>query len=185
MKSMLASMAVVLTFCAAPAAAAEFPKSGSAEYDTYFVDNTLAKIDSGAGTGALIDSAGITRNVKGEGPFHDMSMRCLYHWSVVGETNHFNGSCVETDKDGDNVFTTFDDNNHYLMGGTGKYKVSRERFPTLWWNFTEYGRRPLGLYRQPQSHLGDQITEAATTVRAPGPPNWTSLIKAITTALNR
>ncbi len=30
--------------------------------------------------------------------------------------------CVETDKDGDNVFTTFDDNNHYLMGGTGKYK---------------------------------------------------------------
>ena len=26
------------------------------------------------------------------------------------------------DKDGDNVFTTFDDKNHYLMGGTGKYK---------------------------------------------------------------
>jgi hypothetical protein len=42
MKSMLASMAVVLTFCAAPAAA-EFPKTGSAEYDTYYVDNTLAK----------------------------------------------------------------------------------------------------------------------------------------------
>ena len=40
----------------------------------------------------------------------------------MGETNHFNGSCVETDKDGDNVFTTFDDKNHYLMGGTGKYK---------------------------------------------------------------
>ena len=28
MKSMLASMAVVFTFCAAPAAAAEFPKTG-------------------------------------------------------------------------------------------------------------------------------------------------------------
>ena len=26
-------------------------------------------------------------------------------------------------KDGDNVFTTFDDKNHYLIGGTGKYKV--------------------------------------------------------------
>jgi hypothetical protein len=122
MKSMLASMAVVLTFCAAPAAAAEFPKTGSAEYDTYYVDNTLAKIDSGAGTGGIVDSTGITRNVKGEGPFHDMSVRCLYHWSSVGETFHFNGSCVETDKDGDNVFTTFDDKNHYLMGGTGKYK---------------------------------------------------------------
>jgi hypothetical protein len=53
------------------------------------------------------------------------SMTCLFaasNWSVVGETNHFNGSCVETDKDGDNVFTTFDDKNHYVMGGTGKYK---------------------------------------------------------------
>ena len=122
MKSMLASMAVVVTFCAAPAAAAEFPKTGSAEYDTYYVDNTVAKIDSGVGTGSIVDETGITRNVKGEGPFHDMSVRCLFHWSVVGETNHFNCSCVETDKDGDNVFTTFDDKNHYLMGGTGKYK---------------------------------------------------------------
>ena len=122
MKSMLASMAVVLTFCAAPAAAAEFPKTGSAEYDTYYVDNPVAKIDSGVGTGTIVDETGITRNVKGEGPFHDMSVRCLYHTSSVGETFHYNGSCVETDKDGDNVFTTFDDKNHYLMGGTGKYK---------------------------------------------------------------
>src|SRR6476646_3366684 len=122
MKSMLASMAVVLTFYASPAIAAEFPKTGEAEYDTYYVGNPVAKIDSGAGTGTIVDETGITRNVKGEGPFHDMSVRCLYHWSVVGETNHLNGSCVETDKDGDNVFTTFDDKNHYLMGGTGKYK---------------------------------------------------------------
>ncbi len=122
MKSMLASMAVVLTFCAAPAAAAEFPKTGSAEYDTYYVDTVVAQIDSGAGTGAIVDTTGITRNVKGEGPFNDMSVRCLRHQSLVGETYHLIGSCVETDKDGDNVFTTFDDNNHYLMGGTGKYK---------------------------------------------------------------
>ena len=121
-KSMLASMAVVLTFCAAPAVSAEFPKTGQAEYDTYYTYDTVAKIDSGVGTGAISDFTGITRNVKGEGPFHDMSVRCLGHWSQVGETFHFNGSCVETDKDGDNVFTTFDDKNHYLMGGTGKYK---------------------------------------------------------------
>jgi hypothetical protein len=61
------------------------------------------------GMGAIDDFTGITRNVKGEGPFHDMSVHCLGHWSLVGETSHFNGSCVETDKDGDNVFTTFDD----------------------------------------------------------------------------
>ena len=76
MKSMLASMAVVLTFCAAPAVSAEFPKTGEAEYDTYYVDNVVAKIDSGVGTGAIVDETGITRNVKGEGPFHDMSVRC-------------------------------------------------------------------------------------------------------------
>ena len=122
MKSMLASTAVVLTFWAVPAASAEFPKTGSAEYDTYYVDTVVAQIDSGAGTGAIVDTTGITRNVKGEGPFNDMSVRCLRQQSSVGEAFHLNGSCVETDKDGDNVFTTFDDKNHYLMGGTGKYK---------------------------------------------------------------
>ena len=66
-----------------------------------------------------------------------MSVRCLYHQSLVGETFHFNGSCVETDKDGDNVFTTFDDKNHYLMGGTGKYKGITGTIPTLWWSFTK------------------------------------------------
>jgi hypothetical protein len=122
MKSMLASMAVVLTLCAAPAVSAEFPKTGEAEYETYYVDNPVAKIDGGVGTGTIIDETGITRNVKREGPFHDMSVRCLYHWSVVGETNHLNGSCVHTDKDGDNIFATFDDKTTTLMGGTGKYK---------------------------------------------------------------
>ena len=43
MKSMLASMVVVLTFCAAPAVSAEFPKTGEAEYDIYFVDNYLSQ----------------------------------------------------------------------------------------------------------------------------------------------
>jgi hypothetical protein len=160
MNSMLASMAVVLTFCAVPAAAAEFPKTGSAEYDTYFVDNTVAKIDSGAGTGAIVDSTGITRNVKGEGPFHDMSMRCLYHQSSVGETFHFNGSCVETDKDGDNVFTTFDDKNHYLMGGTGKYKGITGTVPyTVVGLHETVGGRTAWIVNH-KATLGDQIIEA-------------------------
>src|SRR6516162_4824949 len=115
MKSMLASTAVVVTFCAAPAVSAEFPKTGEAEYDSDYVDNVLAKIDSEAGTGGIVEETGITRNIKGEGPFHDMSVRCLYHWSLVGATRHSNGSCVHTDKDGDNIFATFDDNTTYLI----------------------------------------------------------------------
>ena len=51
-----------------------------------------------------------------------MSVHCVYHWSVVGKTNHYNGSCVHTDKDGDNIFATFDDKTTTLIGGTGKYK---------------------------------------------------------------
>ena len=120
MKSMLGSMAVAFMFCAAPASAAEFPKTGQAEYDTYYVYDTVAKIDSGAGSGAIVDVTGINRNVKGEGPFNDMSVRCLGHQSLVGETFDFNGSCVETDKDGDNVFTTFDDQDPLFHGRHGE-----------------------------------------------------------------
>src|SRR5262245_38932877 len=40
-----------------------------------------------------------------------------------------NGSCVETDKDGDNVFTAFDNHNHYLKDGTGKYQGITGKIP--------------------------------------------------------
>jgi hypothetical protein len=97
MRSMLASMAVVLAFCAAPALSAEFPKTGQAEYDAYYVFDTVAKIDSGAGMGAIVDVTGINRNVKGEGPFNNMSVRCVGHQSLAGDTFDFHGSCVDTE----------------------------------------------------------------------------------------
>jgi len=58
MKLMPASMAVVFVFCAAPASAADFPKTGQAEYDIYYVFDTLAKIDSGSGSAAVADITG-------------------------------------------------------------------------------------------------------------------------------
>ena len=184
MKSMLASMAVVLTFCAVSTAATEFPKTGSAEYDTDDVDNPVAKIDSGACTGVIGEETGMTRNVKGEGPFHDMtSVRCLYHWSVVGETNHVNGSCVDRQRWRQRI-RDLRRQNHYLIGGTGKYKgitgtVAHESGPS------RHGRWPRGAYNQPQGHLGDQVTEADCSEpcqRCDGristvPPNWNNLIK--------
>jgi len=160
MKSILASTAIVVTFCATPAVSAEFPKTGEAEYETYYVDNVVAKFDSGAGTGGIVDETGVTRNVKGEGPFHDMSVRCLYHWSLVEGTRHSNGSCVHTDKDGDNIFATFDDNTTYLMGGTGKYKGITGTVRYSEGAASRHGRRSAGRYRKSQGHLADQITEA-------------------------
>ena len=105
-----------------PAVAAEFPKSGEAEYDTYYVFENLVTMDSGAGIGAIDEFTGITRNVKGEELFNDMSVHCLMHWTLIGDKWDGSGSCVETDGDGDQVFTTFDANAHYFVGGTGKYE---------------------------------------------------------------
>ena len=73
-------------------------------------------------------------------------MRCLFTASDtrawVGQTFHFNGSCVETDKDGDNVFTTFDDKNHYLIGGTGKYKGIMGELEFCYWHFSNIPAAP-------------------------------------------
>jgi hypothetical protein len=105
----------------ASASAQDFPKSGQAEYDTYYVFENVAKIETGVGMGGIDEITGITRNVKGDGPFNDMAVHCLGHWTAIGDKFDFRGSCTETDAAGDTVFTTFDNDNHYIVGGTGKY----------------------------------------------------------------
>lgn len=123
MKLRTAFLVATLSLTTSVAAiAADFPKSGEAEYDTYYVFETVATMDSGAGIGGIDEFTGITRNIKGEDPFNDMSVHCLVHWTMISDQWNGNGSCVETDKDGDNVFTTFDANAHYFVGGTGKYQ---------------------------------------------------------------
>ena len=121
MRIQIAALAAsILT--ASAACAADFPKKGEAEYDAYYVFRSQSKMDSAAGSGGLDELTGITRNVKGEGPFHDMSVRCLMQWTQIGETFASTGSCVETDRDGDDIFATFDTGTHTIIGGTGKYK---------------------------------------------------------------
>jgi hypothetical protein len=114
---------IISAFClsTASASAQEFPKSGQAEYDTYYVFENLSKIETSAGTGGIDEFTGITRNVKGDSLFNDMAVHCLGHWTVIGDKFDFRGSCAETDAAGDTVFTTFDNDNHYIVGGTGKY----------------------------------------------------------------
>jgi hypothetical protein len=108
--------------CSGPALAYEFPKKGQAEYDTYYVFNDIAKLESGDAKSGITRITGITRNVAGPGPFNDMSVECLMHWTVISAKWVGYGSCIETDRTGDVVFTTFDSDNHYIVGGTGKYK---------------------------------------------------------------
>ena len=115
-------ISIIFVLLGSPSLAQDFPKSGEAEYDTYYLFDTRASSDIGAGTAGIDEFSGITRNVKGEGPFHDMSVHCLAHWTLINDAYKSYGSCVETDKDGDNVFTTFDEGTHNVVGGTGKYK---------------------------------------------------------------
>lgn len=115
------STAAIVGLTAAGVLAADFPPSGQAEYDTYYVIEDKASIDGGVGSGAISILTGINRNVQGEGPFHDMAVECLSHSTMIAGKWMQYASCVETDQDGDNVFTTSDDKNHYIVGGTGKY----------------------------------------------------------------
>src|SRR5689334_18891545 len=82
------------------AVAAELPQSGQAVYDTYFVMENKATIDSGVGAGEIDILTGINRNVNGDGPFNDMSVECLMHGTLINDAWKHYASCVETDKDG-------------------------------------------------------------------------------------
>jgi hypothetical protein len=105
------------------AAAGEFPKRGEAQFRTYATVRTVETIDSGgAGTGGVWDYAGVMQNPKGDGPFHDMVVRCLQNWTTLAEQFRIAGSCVLTDKDGDSIFDFFDGTRFKLVSGTGKYK---------------------------------------------------------------
>ena len=101
--------------------AAQFPKSGEAEFTTYATVHTLASIDSGAGTGGVWDYSGVMQNKNGDGPFNNMTARCLQNWTNLGDQFQIAGSCVLTDIDGDNIFDVFEGTNFELRSGTGKY----------------------------------------------------------------
>lgn len=104
------------------ALAAELPRSGETEFNTYATVRSLATIDSGAGMGGVWDYTGVMQNVKGEGPFNNMAARCLQNWTMLGEQLKVVGSCVLTDPDGDSVFDIFEGTTFNLVAGTGKYK---------------------------------------------------------------
>ncbi len=115
--------AVALVSVAAGARAAEFPKSGEAEYVRYQVARIVGTVTTPLGKGIVFEDTSITRNVKGEGPFDGLVDRCLGQFTVVGEdwTRGF-GTCAKHDKDGDTMLVTWEGDNWKIVSGTGKYK---------------------------------------------------------------
>ena len=103
----------------------QMPQQGTATYVTYYTSRSLANLDMGeVGSEALLELVGITRNTDGQKFFDNMAVRCIFYREAVGGKVRGNGACIETDSDGDKVFTTFDAAAlvHTLIGGTGKYK---------------------------------------------------------------
>ncbi len=101
----------------------KMPQKGTTNYAIYFTFHKLAELKmEGTGSQWVEEQVGISRNTDGKPFFDQMSVRCLGYHQKIKEDSTLNGTCVETDKDGDQVFATFDKNAHYLVGGTGKYK---------------------------------------------------------------
>lgn len=103
----------------------QMPRQGTTTYGTYSTTRFLSNLDMGeVGSDAVAELDGTTRNTDGQKFFDNMSVRCVYYLKVRGGIRKSTGACIETDGDGDKVFTTFDSGTktHTLIGGTGKYK---------------------------------------------------------------
>ncbi len=101
------------------------PQQGTTSYATYYTAHAMAAQELGKlGNGALVEVVGITRNTEGKPFFDNMSVRCLAYRQSMGGKPGGGGNCIETDSDGDQVYTTFDyvTATRTLVGGTGKYE---------------------------------------------------------------
>ena len=107
-------------------------KQGSDSYTTTYVVTSSHTMKLGDRTFTALEFGGIARNDKGSGMFHNMGVRCLGTREAVGGEVISRGACVDMDKDGDQMFTTYESKGnptagipfagaHTFVGGTGKY----------------------------------------------------------------
>jgi hypothetical protein len=107
---------------ATPRASAVLPRSGATSYVAEAVGRVIDVAELGRGeTETLVEVTGVTRNTLGQSAFDKMTMHCLISFTTGGGRSSAVGACSETDRDGDTLFTSFDDEAGKLRGGTGKY----------------------------------------------------------------
>jgi hypothetical protein len=102
----------------------QMPKQGTTTYLTYYTNRYLTTLNMGEiGSEWVAELTGITRNTDGQKFFDSMSVRCIYYFEAVMGSRKHSGACIQTDRDGDKLFTTFEGETmtHTLIGGTGKY----------------------------------------------------------------
>ncbi len=96
--------------------AADLPKQGTDSYTTTYVVTSFSLMKAGDRSVANSEAFGITRNDNGGAMFNNMGARCQGGMEAVGGVAMTRGTCVETDKDGDEIISTYE-----AKGGTGKY----------------------------------------------------------------
>lgn len=117
--------AALVSGCAFTSAHAQGAKQGedSITHIFTFVDKTMKL---GERTAIFREFSGISRNDKGSGMFHNLAMRCWGLIDIIEKKGSSIGRCVETDADGDEIYSTFENKAgvgaHTLIGGSGKYK---------------------------------------------------------------
>ena len=111
----------------APAFAAEpFPASGAAKLAAYAVCRSAVIIDMGpVGSNSSAECIGIVKTRDGSELLDNLAIRCEEDAKARPEGYAFTGTCIQTDKDGDKLFMTYEGPEGgaiALIGGSGKYK---------------------------------------------------------------
>ena len=122
---MVAASGLTAALATTGVAAADFPRSGDATFEVYLTGKVLGSAATPVGKGILWQESGVTHNVKGDAPFDRLEDVCLGHATVIGdEWTRLFGTCVKTDKDGDQILVTWGEakDEWAIVGGTGKYQ---------------------------------------------------------------
>jgi hypothetical protein len=128
--SVTITTAILAALAVAPRQAAAEQKSGKYVFDSYITWRFIKTLDLGkAGNAKLAEADGFSKVVEGTSPCAAQrsdctgisTFRCIAIFQQIGDRFSATGSCVDTDQDGDHIYSTFVDKEDVYRGGTGKY----------------------------------------------------------------
>jgi hypothetical protein len=107
--------------------AADLPKSGTDSYTNTWVVTASSSMKLGEDRSFdTYETSGVSRNDAGGAMFNNFGLRILGSGEVAGNERIDRGASISTDKDGDQIFSTYEGKagaagTFKLVGGTGKF----------------------------------------------------------------
>ena len=129
---MIRKIAFLMSICSLPVAAigqeaAKQGKTNFTDYSTIVNPKTMAV---GKDSVVNYEVNGVSHNDDGGEMFNNMAIRCMGSSTTVEGEARSRGLCIQMDKDGDQIFLSYDNVGHAgspysatekFLGGTGKY----------------------------------------------------------------